>query len=482
MTQTNFFWFDYETFGTDAAWDRPCQFAGVRTDAELNVIGDPLILYCRQSSDYLPNPEACRVTGITPQHANNHGLREVDFIERIRQELAFPGTCAVGYNNIRFDDEFTRHTLFRNLCDPYEHEWKNNCSRWDLLDVVRLTRALRPEGIVWPINEHGGISNRLEHLSIANQIEHSQAHDAMSDVWATIGMAKLIKQTQPKLFEYTFSNRGKAAVSQLLNTRARKPCLQVSGMIPGRKHNISGILPIAQHPENRNSIIVLDLEYDSAYLADMEVEEISRRLYSPSDEPTGPDSARPGLRTVQTNKCPVLVPMSTLRDQDAKRLGIDIGNLTGHAEKTSAWLDETVLDKIKKAMTRVWPAPQITDVDGSLYRGAFLTEADKLRLQQIRSAQPTEIAGLCGYFDDKRLDEMAWRFLARNYPESLDEQQQTTWNEHCTARLQDDTAPWLSINRYNSLLDTLHSENDKDAELIRQLRDYGECIGRTLNG
>ncbi|MFT5897180.1 MAG: exodeoxyribonuclease-1, partial [bacterium] len=206
---TSFYWFDYETFGTHPAWDRPCQFAGVRTDADLNVIGEPLVIYCRQSPDYLPNPEACRITGISPQLANAKGLCEAQFIRLIHEQMTYPGTCSVGYNNIRFDDEFTRHTLFRNLFDAYEQEWKNDCSRWDLLDIVRLTRALRPDGIQWPTNENGLSSNRLEHLSVANGIEHSQAHDAMSDVWATLGMAKLIKQMQPRLFNYAFNQRGK---------------------------------------------------------------------------------------------------------------------------------------------------------------------------------------------------------------------------------------------------------------------------------
>ncbi len=75
---------------------------------------------------------------------------EAEFIARIHAELAHPGTCGVGYNSIRFDDEFTRYTLYRNFYDPYAREWQNGCSRWDIIDMLRLTRALRRRGSSGP--------------------------------------------------------------------------------------------------------------------------------------------------------------------------------------------------------------------------------------------------------------------------------------------------------------------------------------------
>jgi len=42
---TTLYWHDYETFGSDPRRDRPAQFAGLRTDEELNEIGEPLVLY-----------------------------------------------------------------------------------------------------------------------------------------------------------------------------------------------------------------------------------------------------------------------------------------------------------------------------------------------------------------------------------------------------------------------------------------------------
>lgn len=475
----SFYWFDYETFGANPVWDRPCQFAGVRTDSELNVIGEPLVIYCRQSPDYLPHPEACRVTGITPQLANERGLCEAEFIQRIVNEIGFPGTCSVGYNSIRFDDEFTRHTLFRSLRDPYEQEWKDGNSRWDLLDIVRLTRALRPDGIQWPLNEDGSASNRLEHLSRANDIDHSQAHDAMSDVWATIGMARLIRQKQPKLFEYAFSNRGKAQVSHILNTRQREVCLQVSGMIPGQRHHLSAVLPLTAMPANPNSIVVLDLHEDPDYLASIDSDELARRLFQPAKERSGNDQPRPGLRTVQINKCPVLVPLKTLRQQDASRLNIDLNTVEQHALTARALLNDSVLNTVITAMTREWQDVADRDVDGSLYGGSFLSQSDKHRLSKIQQLEPLQMQSHGGHFDDQRLNEMLWRYQARNYPESLDAEQKLRWLEHCQGRLGDDSAPWLSLDEYRKLVSET-SWTTEEKSLQQALVEYGQSISRQL--
>src|SRR5579871_2035428 len=128
-----FYWHDYETWGCNASLDRPVQFAGVRTDLNLNIIGEPLELYCKPPSDMLPHPEACLTHGITPQIAQERGVLEYQFTAKIYEELSKPHTCAVGFNNIEFDDKVTRFILYRNFYDPYEHTWKNDNSRWDVL-------------------------------------------------------------------------------------------------------------------------------------------------------------------------------------------------------------------------------------------------------------------------------------------------------------------------------------------------------------
>lgn len=478
----SFYWFDYETFGTHPAWDRPCQFAGVRTDMNLVEVGEPLVIYCKQSMDYLPNPAACKVTGITPQLVNEQGVSENLFIEQILQQIGKSGTCSLGYNSIRFDDEFTRHTLFRNFFDPYEYEYKDGNSRWDLLDIVRLTRALRPEGIQWPVNEQGGQSNRLEHLTVANGIEHGQAHDALSDVRATIGMAQLIRKVQPKLFDFAFNNRTKHAVSALLNTKEPRVCLQVSGMIPATRSHISPVLPLSVHPDNRNSVIVIDLHDDPAELLTMSADEIAQRLFTrATPNNASPSTApRPGLRTVQINKCPVIVPFNTMRASDAKRLGIDLKQIDAHEKLARKLLDPDTLNIVIEAMTRSWPKSH-TDVEGTLYSGSFMSADDRQRATHLRQSDPSSLSEAREHFDDKRLLELAWRYQARHFPDSLDDEQRQQWQEYCCEKLTSEAAPWLTFSQFDQEMNNVSWESD-DADLKKHLNAYRDIVAEHAQG
>ena len=145
MPAPTFLWHDYETFGAVPRRDRPAQFAAIRTDADLNEIGEPMMLYCQPALDVLPEPESCLITGITPQECLAKGVPEHEFARRINDALAEPGTIGVGYNSIRFDDEVTRHLLWRNLRDPYAREWQNGCGRWDLLRSEEHTSELQSQ-------------------------------------------------------------------------------------------------------------------------------------------------------------------------------------------------------------------------------------------------------------------------------------------------------------------------------------------------
>lgn len=277
------YWYDYETTGLDSRQERIIQFAGLRTDEQLNVIGKPLTLYCKPANDVLPDPRACMITGISPQKALAEGLIEADFIAAIHKEFSTPNTCVAGYNNIRFDDEFTRNTLYRNFYNPYAHEWQYGNTRWDLIDIVRLTRALRPEGIVWP-EDNGYPSIRLELLTKANKIKHEAAHDAMSDVYATIAMARLIRDKQPRLYEYMYGLRKKQVVSAQLNLNSREAMLHVSSKYSAARGAIALVMPLCMHPINKNAVVVYDLATPPDDFIRVDAQEIAARLYTPAAE------------------------------------------------------------------------------------------------------------------------------------------------------------------------------------------------------
>ncbi len=478
MSETTFFWHDYETFGTVPRRDRPSQFAGVRTDADLNEIGQAVMVYCQPSPDYLPQPEACLLTGIVPQLCQEKGLSEQAFAATIERELAQPFTIGVGYNTIRFDDEVTRHLFWRNLIDPYAREWQNGCGRWDLLDVVRCTWALRPEGIEWPKHDDGRPSFKLEHLSAANGLVHEAAHDALSDVRATIAMARLIKQRQPKLWEFCLKLRKKDAV--MAEIGVGRPFIHISGMYGTDRGCIGIVWPLAPHPTNKNEIIVWDLAHDPAELWGLNAQTIAQRMFTRSDElPEG--MARLPIKTIHINKSPIVIGnLKTLTPAVVSRWGLDVDLAMKHAEQCA---------QQGHRMAGVWPEvyerPRagVPDVDEDLY-GGFIGNDDRKLLERLRAMGAEQLAqqwqGRQPAFSDERLDELVFRYRARNFPDALSEEEQQRWHDHCAARLHEGQEGYLTLQAFFEKIDELGEqlgdEDERGQEILGALYDYAEQI------
>jgi exodeoxyribonuclease-1 len=475
-----FLWHDYETFGLNPRRDRPAQFAGIRTDAELNEVGEPVMIYCQPANDYLPDPASCLITGITPQQCLARGLPEHAFAAQIEQLLAQPGTIGVGYNTIRFDDEVTRFMFWRNLMDPYAREWQNDCGRWDLLDVVRMAYALRPEGIQWPRKEDGKPSFKLEDLARANGLLHEAAHDALSDVRATIALARLIRGAQPKLFDFCLGLHKKDRVAAELglptSPKAAQPFLHVSGMFPSERGCLAIMWPLATHPTNKNELLAWDLAHDPSELALLDVATLRQRLFSKSDElPAGVQ--RLPLKSVHLNKSPMVVrKLKTLTDEMAAKWGVDMDTVLLHAEKARGLPD----------MSAIWPQvyqrPEEAspDVDEDLY-GGFIGNADRRRLNQLRALDPAELAHQRTGFDDHRLGELLFRYRARNFSETLTAEEAQRWQAHRAARLLEGECGARHVGAFLASLDTLSETVDaRGEETLGALYDYAEAIAPEL--
>ncbi|PLW67458.1 exodeoxyribonuclease I [Pseudohalioglobus lutimaris] len=476
-----FYWHDYETFGAVPSRDRPVQFAGLRTDEDLNPIGEPLVIFCRPANDFLPHPQACLITGISPQQALSEGIPEAEFISRIHAELAQPGTCGVGYNSLRFDDEVTRYTLYRNFYDPYAREWQNGNSRWDIIDMVRACHALRPEGIVWPNREDGLPSFRLEQLTAANGIAHEAAHDALSDVHATIAMARLIREKQPRLYDYVLRNRDKGSVSAMLDMEAMKPVLHVSGMFGAQRNNIALIVPLAMHPGNKNEVICYDLMADPAALIEASPELLREHLYTRTEDlPEGVE--RPGLKTLHINRCPVLVTAKMANPETAARLGISGDQCRTHLAALRKFRAADPQSFVKK-MQAVYAGhqyPEITDPDRMLYSGGFFSDRDKRLMDQVRDSAPQDLASTSFPFEDDRLPEMLFRYRARNYPQSLSTEEQAQWEEYRFQRLTEaDAGASICMEEYQQTIETLMASGElspPQRQLMEQLLEYSDSL------
>ena len=478
MAELTFLWHDYETFGANPRYDRPAQFAAIRTDMDLNEVGEPIMRYCQPAPDYLPSPESCLITGITPQQALEQGVPEDVFAREIEAAFSQPGTVGVGYNTIRFDDEVTRFLFWRNLIDPYAREWQNECSRWDLLDVVRMVYALRPDGIEWPVKEDGSPSFKLEDLARANGLGHEQAHDALSDVRATIALARLIKQKHPKLFEFAFALRKEDRVLHEMGLPAQqidaRPFLHVSGMIRPERGCIAVMWPLAQHPTNKNEVICWDLNADPSELAAIDADTLRLRMFTrAADLPEG--VTRLPIKSIHINKSPMVVRnLKTLSPEMAAKWGIDMNLCIEHAVKARALPD---MSQLWKQVYSKLEGHGPNDVDQDLYNG-FIGPADRRRLNQLRELSPQELSVDRTGFDDVRLQELVFRWRARNWPESLTEQEQERWQQHCMAVLLDGAGGARTVEQLFAQIDALSEtvEDERAEEILGALYDYAEAI------
>lgn len=468
---SSIFWYDYETTGINPRCDRPLQVAGIRTDEALNEIGETLNIYCRLSDDILPHPAACLVTGIDPQRLQQQGLYEGEFMTRVHAALSAPGTCGAGYNSVRFDDEVTRYSLYRNFFDPYAREWQGGNSRWDLIDLVRTAYALRPEGIEWP-EDDGRVSLKLERLTQANGIDHGQAHDALSDVRATIGLARLVRDRQPKLYHFLYQLRSKQRV--LDQIRLLQPVLHVSGRFSAARHYLAPVLPLAWHPRNRNALIVCDLQADPSPLLDLDADTLRSRLYTRREELAEGEVPVP-LKLLHINRCPVVSPLSVLRETDRQRLQLDWSICERNAEVLKnaqpLWQDKL------PAIYREESFEGSSDPEQQLYDG-FIGDRDRRLCEQVRSAQPQALAVDKWPFDDARLPELLFRYRARNFPDSLSLAERQHWTDFCRQRLSDPEfgAP-NTLAQFHAVLEQLRNEcSSEQLQLLQHWRAYAEAL------
>lgn len=434
MAQT-FFFYDLETSGLNPRQDRIMQFAGQRTDMNLEPIGDPYNLLVTLNDDTLPSPDALMVTGITPQKTVEEGYSEAQFARMLSEEIFTPETIAVGFNNIRFDDEFIRHLLWRNFCDPYEWSWKDGRSRWDLLDVVRLTRALRPEGINWPVDDKGEPSNRLELITSANGIAHENAHDALADVTALIAVTKLIKQKQPQLYDYLLKMRDKKVVQQLVNVDDKKPFVYASGRYDKEFAKTTVAFPLTT--SRNGGVVVYDLRYDPTPFVGLNAEELAKKIFASWEERQAENFVKLPVKELQYNRCPAAAPLGVLEQGDGwRKISLDLKTVQKHQNILLNHPD--FAEKLRTIFENKPAFKKLPDPEAQLYDG-FLNDRDRIRVEAVRNADERELADFYPEFQDERLAPLLLHYKARNFPRSLSEDDLAQWEtwraQHLQAQL-----------------------------------------------
>lgn len=457
MEQT-FFFYDLETSGLDPRADRLMQFAGQRTDLEMNPIGDPVNILVKLGDDILPSPQAIMVTKITPQSTLQDGLTEAEFCKYVTKDIFTPGTIAIGYNSVRFDDEFMRHTFWRNYYDAYEWQWKDGRSRWDLLDVVRMTRALRPDGINWPVSDDGKATNRLELITKENNIAHEHAHDALSDVEALISVTKLIKEKQPQLYDYLFKMREKKAVQQLINLENPQAFVYSCGRYPSANNKTTIAFPIA--PAKNGNVLVFDLRYNLEDLLE-EKQELAKT------EPEKAESFYPVVKELKYNHCPAVAPLGVMKQGDSwKQINLDEATVQKNLEILLQHPE--FVERMRTQYENKDEFPPAPDAESALYDG-FLDNSDRKTCEAVRNASVKDIAAFHPIFHDERLSKMYIHYKARNFEDTLTETERASWDKYRLEKIK---------ARQNSYIKALQDLNAQGADpfLLEELQLWYQSL------
>lgn len=469
----SFFWYDLETSGLNSREQRIMQFAGQRTDMDLNLVGEPVNVLIKLGEDILPDPDAILVTGITPQATLQDGVTEVEFLKLFFEQVAIPDTIFVGYNTVRFDDEFMRFLMYRNFYDAYEWQWQDGRSRWDLLDVVRMTRALRPEGIKWPVVD-GRATNRLELITKLNGVDHDHAHDALSDVLASIEVARLIKTKQPKLFDWLLKLRGKNDVKQFFETNPT--CIYSSGHFSSEVEKTAAVHVLAT--DDSKGALVYDLRFDPTEFKGLLAEELVERWRFTKDPEAPP---RLPVKTVKYNHCPALSPLGVLSDRGVQeRLQVTPEIVQANLAKLQKMpeLQSNIVkarDLLDDERGEHW-SRQLTDADAALYDG-FMQEGDKRLMAVIRAAQPNEFTELEGSLHDQRLKDILPRYKARNFSDQLSDEERANWEKYRYHVLMEGGAKSRLARFMHRLGQLAESERGQDKRyLLEELQLYAESI------
>lgn len=468
-----FYFYDLETSGINPKWQRIMQFGGMRTDEDFNPIGEPYQTLVKLTDDVLPEPDAVMITGITPQKSIQEGISEAALAVHLQKEIFTDDTIALGYNSIRFDDEFVRYLFYRNYYDPYLREWSDGRSRWDIIDLVRMTRALRPDGIEWPFTKDGKATNRLEDMTKANKVEHSNAHDAMADVEATVAITRLIKQAQPKLFNHLLAMRDKKAVAQLVFAGADQPVVHTSGRLSSDNLKTSVFMPLANHPKNSNAVICWDLRHDPAKWKNLDARELSRLIFSPWQELAKSDEQRLPVKAIHINKSPAVAPLGVLDEPSQGRINLTLAQIETHLKSLKQMAD------LPEKLVNAWKNedfPPNEDVDGMLYDG-FIGDGDKQKMLEIHQMSEDELRQFHPSFGDDRLNQLWIRYKARNFAATLTDEERAMWEQFRAKRLK--SGPGTTLTSYMSRLASLAQENQSNKDkmyLLEELQLYAESI------
>jgi len=397
-----FLFYDVETSGLNPAFDQILTFACIRTDLSLTEISRELITI-QLRRDIVPSPHAFITHCLTIDELK-HGITEYQAAQQIHKLFNTPGTISFGYNSLGFDDEFLRFLFYRNLLDPYSHQYANQCSRMDMLPVTALFRVFCDHVMNWPHLEDGRSSLKLERISDENQFTTSgRAHEAMNDVEAVIELARIFSR-EKDIWAYAldFFNKTKDVLRiNALKKEIRvgnKPfriCLMVSASFGPKNNYLAPVLHVGESLPYKNQSLWLRLDREGVFKKNEE-----SGIYD--------------LFVIRKRPADELIVLPYL-DRFIRKLPL-ASQQTSRENLEKIQSDPDLFFKtIQYHLEYKYPVIPDMDPDAALYQSGFFSSSEKKEISKFHGTKNSEKPIVCESFTSIRVKTLARRILSRNF-------------------------------------------------------------------
>jgi len=447
-----FVFFDTETTGLKHGFDQIVHFAAIRTDANLNEV-DRFEARSRLLPHVLPHPAALRTNGLPIGRLLDPSLSShYDMVRAIRQRLlSWSPSIFVGYNSIRFDEEMLRHALFQALHPAYLTSNHNN-SRADVWGLVMAAAAVSPACLSVPIGPEGRPIFRLEQLASANGVAHERAHDALSDVVATLELCRLVHQRSPELWQRFVRFSKKATVADFVEA---EDGFMLTEFFANQAYH-APVVCIGRDPDQANGRFCLGLNGDVDRLAAMTDDELRTEL---AQKPCP-------VRRLRINAAPTL---TALYDAPEVMLdGVDIEAIEAQARRVKG--DSALCSRLVSAYTSTRePRVPSPHPEERLYDG-FPGPQDEARMIAFHDADWRDRLSIVQSFDDERLRFFGLRLLYFEARSVLPEGLRLELERALSGHLVDDDAGGLTLEQ--ALREIEETLSDGASDVGGTLADY----------
>jgi exodeoxyribonuclease-1 len=464
LMQQTYLFYDLETTGRSKCFDQILQFAAIRTDLNLNELERHQI-QVKLNCDVIPDPEAILIHHI-PVTDMLQGVAEIEAMTQIHALLNTPGTLSGGYNTLKFDDEFLRFSFHRNLLPPYTHQWANQCGRFDLYPLAQLYYLYHHECLNWPTTAEGKITLKLERLSQANQLATGAAHQAITDVEATVALARIFFKNK-EMWRYVMDFFDKAAelkrrakIPDFLETAQEKyPIALLVGAAGSSDFFQYPALSLGQHLHYKNQTLWLRLDK----------KELATSTLDTFTQTTWVSHQKPGET--------FLLPFT---GRFKKHLSPERTLIT---EQNLQWLSDNapLLSEIQMHY-RDYKYPEIPnlDVQADLYTAGFLSREEERLCAQFHVVPPEKKALIAEQFPTARLQEITTRILGRHYPQHLSPTLREKWQGYLSQLPTNPSTDWRGEQRLTKNmaqqkmveLKKANTENALNLQLLTALEQY----------